>query len=192
MKKNIIPAVRLTLVSMVFFMGIYTLIMLGIAQLAPNNGKGLTITQDGKTYHINVGQSFTQDNYFWSRPSAVDYNAAGSGGSNKGPSNPEYLALVQARIDTFLVRNPGIEKAEIPADLVTASGSGLDPHISVQAAKVQVKRIAKARRLSETTLLQLIEKHTEKPLLGVFGTERINVLKLNLALDNTSKKISYE
>jgi K+-transporting ATPase ATPase C chain len=177
---------------MVFFMGIYTLIMLGIAQLAPNNGKGLTITQDGKTYHINVGQSFTQDNYFWSRPSAVDYNAAGSGGSNKGPSNPEYLALVQARIDTFLVRNPGIEKAEIPADLVTASGSGLDPHISVQAAKVQVKRIAKARRLSETTLLQLIEKHTEKPLLGVFGTERINVLKLNLALDNTSKKISYE
>lgn len=188
MKKNILPAIRLTLVSMVFFMGIYTLIMLGIAQFAPNNGKGLTITQDGKTYHVNVGQSFTQDKYFWSRPSAVDYNAAGSGGSNKGPSNPEYLAVVKARIDTFLVHNPGIEKTEIPADLVTASGSGLDPHISVQAAKVQVKRIAKIRELSENTLLQLIQKNTEKPLVGLLGTERINVLKLNLDLDNLSNK----
>ncbi len=186
MKKNIIPAIRLTLVSMVFFMGIYTLIMLGIAQLAPNKGKGLTITQDDKTWHINVGQSFTQDKYFWSRPSAVDYNAAGSGGSNKGPSNPEYLSEVQVRIDTFLVHNPGINKAEIPADLVTASGSGLDPHISVQAAKVQIKRIAKIRMLSENTLLQLVQKNTEKPLLGLFGTERINVLKLNLDLDNLS------
>ncbi len=186
MKKNIIPAIRLTLVSMVFFMGIYTLIILGIAQLAPNKGKGLTINQDGKTYYINVGQSFTQDKYFWSRPSAVDYNAAGSGGSNKGPSNPEYLAQVQARIDTFMVHNPGIENAEIPADLVTASGSGLDPDISVQAAKVQVKRIAKISGLSENTLLQLIQKNTEKPLLGLFGAERINVLKLNLDLDNIS------
>jgi K+-transporting ATPase ATPase C chain len=186
MKKNILPAIKLTLVSMVFFMGIYTLIMLGIAQLAPNNGKGLTITQDGKTYHINVGQSFTLDKYFWSRPSAVDYNAAGSGGSNKGPSNPEYLAELQTRIDTFLLHNPGISKTEIPADLVTASGSGLDPHISVQAAKVQIKRIAKIRKLSENTLLQLIQKNTEKPLLGLFGTERVNVLKLNLTLDNIS------
>jgi potassium-transporting ATPase KdpC subunit len=188
MKKNIIPAIRLTLVSMVFFMGIYTLIILGIAQLAPNKGKGLIITQNGKTYHVNVAQSFSQDKYFWPRPSAVDYNAAGSGGSNKGPSNPEYLAQVEARIDTFLVHNPGIEKAEISADLVTASGSGLDPHISVQAAKVQVKRIAKIRGLSENTLFQLIEKNTEKPLFDLFGTDRINVLKLNLALD----KISYE
>jgi len=184
MKKNIIPAIRLTLVSMVFFMGIYTLIILGIAQLVPNKGKGQVITQDDKTYHVNVGQSFTQDKYFWSRPSAVDYNAAGSGGSNKGPSNPDYLAVVQSRIDTFMVHNPGIEKAEIPADLVTASGSGLDPHISVQAAKVQVHRIAEIRELSEKTLLQLVEKNTEKPLLGLFGTERINVLKLNLDLDN--------
>ncbi|MBN1822496.1 MAG: K(+)-transporting ATPase subunit C [Prolixibacteraceae bacterium] len=186
MKKNIVPAIRLTLVSMVFFMGIYTLVILGIAQLAPNKGNGLTITQDGKTYYINVGQSINQDKYFWSRPSAVDYNAAGSGGSNKGPSNPEYLAEVQARIDTFLVHNPGINKADIPADLVTASGSGLDPHISVQAAKVQVKRIAEIRVLSEDTLLQLIQENTEKPLLSLFGTERINVLKLNLDLDKIS------
>lgn len=188
MKKNLLPAIKLTLVCMVFFMGIYTLILLGIAQLAPNHGKGLILTQNGKRYHVNVGQSFTQDQYFWPRPSAVGYNAAGSGGSNKGPSNPEYLADVRARIDTFLVHNPGITKADIPSDLVTASGSGLDPHISVQAAKVQVKRIAKVRNLKEKTLALLIQKNTEKPLLGLFGTERINVLKLNLALDRMSRR----
>ncbi len=184
MKNNIIPALRLTLVSLVFFCGIYTLAVWGVAQFAPGKGNGLTITENGKVQHVLVGQKFSADNYFWSRPSAVDYNAAGSGGSNKGPSNPDYLAQVQARIDTFLVHNPDVTKAEIPSDLVTASGGGLDPHISVQAAKVQVKRIAKIRGMSETTLHQLIEQHTEKPLLGLFGTEKINVLKLNLGLDN--------
>jgi len=188
MKINLLPAIKLTLVCMVFFMGIYTLMMLGIAQLAPNHGKGLIVTQNGKEYHVNAAQSFTQDNYFWPRPSAVGYNAAGSGGSNKGPSNPDYLAEVRARIDTFIVHNPGVEKADIPSDLVTASGSGLDPHISVQAAKVQVKRIARARTLPESTLLQLIQANTEKPLLGLLGTERINVLKLNLALDRMSHR----
>lgn len=184
MKNNILPAIRLTLVCLVFFCGIYTLAVWAIAQLAPGQGKGLTITENGKTYHVNVGQSFIEDKYFWSRPSAVGYNAAGSGGSNKGPSNPDYLAEVQARIDTFLVHNPGIEKSEIPSDLVTASGSGIDPHISVQAAKVQAKRIATVRNLEENTIHQLIGQQTEKPLLGLFGTERINVLKLNLALDD--------
>lgn len=184
MKNNLIPAIRLTLVCLVFFCGIYTAAVWTIAQLAPGQGKGFTVTENGKTHHVNVGQSFISDNYFWSRPSAVDYNAAGSGGSNKGPSNPDYLLEVQARIDTLLLHNPGINKSEIPSDLVTASGSGLDPHISVQAAKVQVKRIAAIRNISENSLEQLIQKHTEKPLLGLFGTERINVLKLNLDLDN--------
>ncbi len=184
MKNNIIPAIRLTLVCLVFFCGVYTLAVWAVAQLAPGQGKGLTITENGKTHHVNVGQAFTSDNYFWSRPSAVDYDAAGSGGSNDGPTNPDHLAEVQARIDTFLVHHPGISKAEIPSDLVTASGSGLDPHISVQAAKVQLKRIARVRNISENTLEQLIEKQTEQPLLGFFGTERINVLKLNLDLDH--------
>ena len=174
---------RLTLVCLVFFCGIYTMAVWAIAQLAPGLGKGCTITENGKTHHINVGQAFTSKNYFWSRPSAVDYDAAGSGGSNYGPTNSDHLAEVQARIDTFLVHNPGINKSEIPSDLVTASGSGLDPHISVQAAKVQVKRIAAIRNISENTLQQLIAVHTEKSLLGLFGTERINVLKLNLGLD---------
>ncbi len=147
-----------------------------IAQLTPNKGKGLTIN--------NVGQSFTQDKYFWTRPKAVNYNAAGSGGSNKGPSNPEYLLDIQSRIDSFLMHNPGFSKSEIPSDLVTASGSGIDPHISVQSAKIQIKRIALCSNLSEIKLNQLLEKHIEKPLLGLFGTERINVLKLNIDLDN--------
>ena len=96
---------------------------------------------------------------------------------------------MQARIDSFLVHNPGVRKDEIPSDLVTASGSGLDPNISVAAAKVQVKRIAKLRKLNESTLLQLIDQQTEKPVLGMFGVEKINVLKINLALDQVSKSI---
>ncbi len=184
MKYHIIPAIRLTLVCLVFFCGIYTMVVWAVAQLAPGQGKGFTISENGKPHHVNVGQAFTSDKYFWSRPSAVDYDAAGSSGSNYGPTNPDYLAEVQARIDTFLVHNPGINKSEIPSDLVTGSGSGLDPHISVKSAKVQVKRIAEIRNISEDKLEQLIQKHTENPLLGLFGTERINVLKLNLDLDN--------
>lgn len=184
MKSNLLPAIKLTLVSLIFFMGIYTLAVYGIAQLAPNKGKGDIIVHKGKMYYSNIGQTFTEDNYFNSRTSAVGYNAAGSGGSNKGPSNTDYLKEVQARIDTFLVHNPDVTKAEIPSDLVTASGSGLDPNISIQAAKVQVKRIAKIRNISEERLIQLIDEQTEKPLLGLFGTEKINVLKLNIALDD--------
>lgn len=184
MKQHIFPAIRLTIFCLIFFSGIYTLVVLGIAQFAPNNGKGEIITQNGKTYYSNIGQKFTDDKYFWSRPSAVDYNAASSGASNKGPTNPEYLQQVQARIDAFLAHNPGMNKADIPSDLVTASGSGLDPDISVQAAEVQVKRIAKLRGIAPENLEQLIISNTEKPFLGLFGTEKINVLKLNLALDN--------
>lgn len=184
MKNNILPAIRLTLVCLVFFCGIYTLTVYGISKLAPSD---LTFVKDEKGFYENVGQSFTSDKYFNSRPSAVGYNAAGSGGINKGPSNPDYLAEVQARIDTFVVHNPDIKREEIPSDLVTASGSGIDPHISVQAARVQVKRIAKVRNISEATINQIIEQQTDKPLLDLFGTEKVNVLKLNLALDNLIK-----
>lgn len=184
MKQHILPALKLTLFCLIFFSGIYTLVIYGIAQFAPNNGKGEIIQKGGKTYYSNVGQNFSKDNYFWSRPSAVNYNAAGAGASNKGPSNPEYLTQVQARIDTFLVHNPGVNKSEIPADIVTASGAGLDPNISVQAAQIQVKRISKVRNLKEDQLQNLIAQNTEKPLLGLLGTEKINVLKLNIELDN--------
>ena len=183
MKSHIFPAIRLTLLSLVFFSGIYTLAVWGVAQFAPGGGKGELLTHNGNTYYANVGQSFDSDVYFNSRPSAVNYNAAGSGGSNKGPSNADYLTQVQSRIDTFMAHNPGVKKSEIPADLVTASGSGLDPHISPESALVQVARIAKARNLSEPALRNLVQQHTEAPLLGLFGTKRVHVLKLNLALD---------
>lgn len=184
MKKHILPAIKLTVLSILLLAVAYPLVVWGMAQFSSNQGKGKVITHNAKTYYANMGQSFTEDKYFWSRPSAVDYNASGSGGSNKGPSNEEYLKQVEARIDTFLIHNPGVAKSEIPVDLVTASGSGLDPHISVQAAKVQVKRIAKVRGIAEGNLLQLILAKTEKPLFGLFGPEKINVLELNIALDN--------
>ncbi|KFC18381.1 K(+)-transporting ATPase subunit C [Epilithonimonas lactis] len=183
MKQHILPALKLTLVCLLFFSGFYTLIIFGIAQFSPNDGKGEIITVGNKKYYTNVGQAFTEDQYFWSRPSAVDYNAAGAAGSNKGPSNPDYLKTVQERIDNFIKHNPEVSKSEIPSDLVTASGSGLDPNISVQAADVQVKRIAKIRNLNENKIQDLVASNTEKPFLGLFGTEKINVLKLNIALD---------
>lgn len=193
MKQNILPAIRLTAVCLLIFSGFYTLMIFGIAQFSPNQGKGeiiineksnLNNQQNGKAsyYYANIGQKFDQDQYFWSRPSAVDYNAAAAGGSNKGPSNPDYLKTVQERIDNFIKHHPEVKKSDIPSDLLTASGSGLDPNISVQAAKVQVKRIAKIRNLDENKIQQIIADNTEKPLFGLFGTEKINVLKLNLAL----------
>lgn len=184
MKQNILPAIRLTLVCMVFFMGIYSLLILAGAQLTPGKGKGETVMINNKVVGWKLlGQKFTDDKYFWSRPSAVDYNAAGSGGSNKGPSNPDYLKQVQDRIDSFLVHNPGVKKEEIPSDLVTASGAGLDPHISVQGAYVQVKRIAAIRNIPVEKINNLVENNIEKPLAGLFGTQRVNVLQLNIALD---------
>lgn len=183
MNTNIFQAIRLSIISLIFFVDVYSLMVLGVAQLAPNKGKGELITQDGKTYYSNIGQTFTDDKYFQSRPSAVGYNAAGSAGSNKSTSNPNYLQEVQARIDTFLVHNPSVQKTEIPADLVTASGSGLDPNISVQAANFQIMRIAKIRGIAEANLKQLVISNTESPFLGIFGPTKVNVLKINLALD---------
>ena len=183
MKSNLFPAIKLTAITLVFFAGVYTIIIWGIAQLAPNHGNGEVVTQNGKKYYTNVGQAFTADKYFNSRPSAVDYNAAGSGGSNKAPSNPEYLQTVQARIDTFLVHNPEVKKQDIPVELVTASGSGLDPNISPKAALIQLKRVAKIRNLSYENVEKLIDENTEAPLLGLLGPAKVNVLKLNIALD---------
>jgi K+-transporting ATPase ATPase C chain len=184
MKQNILPAVRLTIVTIIFFCVVYTAFIWVIAQASPANGNGETITVNGKVVGYALeGQSFTQDKYFWSRPSAVNYNAAGSAGSNKGPTNPDYLKDVQSRIDSFLVHNPSIKKEEIPAELVTASGSGLDPDISPMGAYVQISRIAKTRNISEEKIRSLVAQHIDKPLIGLFGPEKINVLKLNVDLD---------
>ncbi len=184
MNSHILPALRLTLASLLVFSGLYTLAVWGVAQALPNRGLAERVEYKGQSLYANIGQKFTDDRYFWSRPSAVDYNAAGSAGSNKGPSNPDYLAAVQARIDTFLMHNPGVKKEQIPADLVTASGSGLDPHISPEAALIQAARIARLRKLDVARVQSLVGMHTEQPWLGIFGLSRVNVLRLNIALDD--------
>lgn len=184
MKTHLVSALWMTLVTFVLLVVIYPLLVWGFAQFAPEKGRGETVSVNGKIVGFaKVGQKFSEDKYFWSRPSAVEYNAAGSGGSNKAPSNPEYLAQVQARIDTFLVHNPTVAQSEIPSELVTASGSGLDPHLSLQAAKIQIARIAKVRNLPEAKIKALVDAHTEPPLWGLFGPTKINTLALNIALD---------
>ena len=181
MKQNLFPAIRLTLVCVLVFMVIYPALIWVIAKAAPSKGEGETVTVNGKTIGYKLeGQSFTQDQYFNGRPSAAGYNAAGSSGSNKGPSNPDYLKDVHNRIDSFLVHNLTVKKEEIPSDLVTASGSGLDPDISLPAANIQVERIAKLRNINKEKINTLIQANIEKSINGI---EKINVLKINIALD---------
>ena len=166
---------------MVLCAGVYPALVLGIAKLAPGGGDGETISANGRVVGFaRVGQKFTQPGYFQARPSAVDYNAGGSGGSNKGPTNPEYLAVVAARIDTFLVQNPTVRRGDVPTELVTASGSGLDPHLSPRGAGVQVARIAGVRKLDAARVQALVDQHTERP---VVGPATVRLLDLNLALD---------
>lgn len=182
MKKNLLISLKLTVAMILLCAVLYPLLIAGVGKMTPGSGKGVTVAVNGKVAgYENIGQKFTDDKYFWGRPSAVDYNAAGSAGSNKGPSNPGYLQIVQNRIDSFLVHNPGVKKEDIPADLVTSSGSGLDPHISPASAYIQVKRVATIRQLSEETVKSLVEERIEKSILG---PSVVNVLKLNIGLDN--------
>lgn len=184
MKKYILQSIRLTLVLMILLCVIYPLTIAFAGRFSKGEGSGEKLIKQGKVIgYALLGQSFKQPQYFWGRPSAVGYNAAGSGGSNKGPSNPDYLNEVAKRIDTLMKYHPGLRRSEIPADLITASGSGLDPDISVQAAIIQVKRIALNRKLTDSQVTKLLEDYTQKPLLGLFGPSRINVLMLNNALD---------
>jgi K+-transporting ATPase ATPase C chain len=189
MKTYLLPSLKLTAVLIVLCSVLYPLLIAGIAKTAPGQGKGVSLTVNGKVVgYENIGQKFTKDEYFWSRPSAVDYNAAGSGGSNKGPYAPDFLVTVKARIDTFVKHNPGVNKSDIPTEMVTASGSGLDPDISPKGAYIQIARVAKARNLSEEQIHKLVDLHIEKPLLGILGPEKVNVLKLNIALDGVASK----
>ena len=183
MKKYIRPALVLTL-GMVAVIGVYTLVVFGIGKVVPNKGLGDQITVKGQKQYANIGQQFTLPQYFHGRPSAVDYNAAGSGASNKGPNNPEYLDMVQKRIDTLLMVNPTMKEVKIPVDLITASGSGLDPNISIAAAEFQIDRVAKARNLSTEKVKDLIAENSAAENIVFFAPQKVNVLKLNASLEN--------
>ena len=190
--KTFIKAIRLTLVFCVFLSVSYVLVLWLFGKVAgPGHGKAVVRTVEGKTVGAaNVGQMFTKDIYFWGRPSCAGngYDAANSCGSNKGPTNPEYLAEVEARIDTILVHHPYLTRRDVTAEMVTASGSGLDPDITPQSARIQVKRVAAARHIDEQLVANLVEQSIQRPLLGLFGPAKVNVLKLNVALDKLDKK----
>jgi len=170
----------------------YPLLATGVAQvLFPHQANGSLIEKDGKPIGSElIGQSFDDPKYFWGRPSATapqPYNGTASNGSNQGPSNPALRDAVQQRIDALRKADPG-NTAPVPADLVTASGSGLDPDISPAAAQYQVARVASVRHLSADQVQALVVKYTQGRQLGFLGEPRVNVLQLNVALDGLQNK----
>lgn len=185
--KNFLVSIRLTLVvCLLLGIGYVGVLWLFGKVCGPGHGNAEVVEVNGQVVGAaNVGQAFTQDIYFWGRPSCAGegYDAANSCGSNKGPTNPEYLAEVETRIDSFLVHHSYLERKDVPAEMVTASGSGLDPDITPQCARVQVKRVAKARHIDEKRVAELVEEHIQRPFLWIFGPEKVNVLQLNIALD---------
>jgi K+-transporting ATPase ATPase C chain len=185
MKNEIKRGLLYTIVTMVLFGGLYHLVMWGIGRVAfPNQAEGSLIRRaDGTVIGSSlIAQPFTRPEYFHPRPSGVDYNAASTGGTNYGPSNPDHLKAVAERLDS-ITKEEAVSAAQVPSEMVTASGAGLDPHIPPNVADLQLPRIARARNVDAEQVRQLIPAHTEGPALGVFGRDRVNVLELNIALD---------
>ena len=190
---NMMRSIRLTLVICLILAIGYILVLWAFAKIAgPNGGKPeltCSTTVNANHSHIvgvtNVGQQFVCNKYFWGRPSCAGkgYDASASAGSNKGPTNAEYLKEVSERSKRFLKAHPYLRPSEVPSEMVTASGSGLDPDITPQSAYIQVRRVAASRGLSEQSVKSMVDKSVQKPLLGIFGPAKVNVLKLNMMLD---------
>lgn len=192
MFKELLPSLRMLIVMTLLTGLLYPAMVTAIAQgLFPGKATGSLLRANGQVIgSALIGQPFTDPRYFWGRPSATSpmpYNAAASGGSNLGPLNPALEEAVQARI-MALKESDSTQKQPIPVDLVTTSGSGLDPHISPDAAIWQVPRVARARNLSEAEVLLRVRKHTEGRTFGMLGEARVNVLALNLDLDTLAAK----
>lgn len=190
--KNFLISIKFTLAMCLLLGAGYVLVLRGVSAVAgPNGGEAEMVELDGKVVGAaHVGQAFAGNIYFRGRPSVVDYNGGGSGGSNKGTTNPEYLAEVEQRIADFLAAHPYLTREEVPSEMVTASGSGLDPDISPRGAQVQVRRVAEARGLEASVVESLVDSLTRGPWLGLFGTPKVNVLALNVALERIQPKES--
>ena len=189
LRPALVLLVALTLVTGVA----YPVLVTGIAQWAmPTQANGSLVQAGGKTVGSElIGQNFTEPGHFWGRPSAtapMAYNGQASGGSNQGPLNPALADAVKARVEALRAADPGNTQA-VPVDLVTATASGLDPHISPAAAAYQAARVARVRGMPLARVQALVDEHTERPLLGFFGEARVNVLMLNLALDGEALKV---
>jgi len=192
MKTLIRPALTLFILMTVVTGVLYPLAVTGVAKLAfPDKAAGSLIVRDGKTVgSALIGQSFTDPGHFWGRPSAtgpMPYNAGGSSGSNQGPLNPALVDAVKERTEALKAADPD-NTLPVPVDLVTASASGLDPHISVAGAQYQAGRVARKRGIEPALVQSLIARHTEGRMLGVLGEPRVHVLALNLSLDQTAKR----
>src|SRR5262245_14365340 len=187
MLKEIKQGILFTIVTMVLLGGVYHIVLWGIGQAVfPSQAEGSLVRRDDGTIVGSrlIAQKFTRPEYFQPRPSAVDYNAASTGGSNYGPSNPDHLKAVQERLDA-LIGQEGVTASEVPSEMVTASGAGMDPHIPPNAADLQAARVASSRKVDPSRVSELVAAHTEPPTFGFLGRARVNVLELNLALDET-------
>jgi K+-transporting ATPase ATPase C chain len=187
MVKELRQGILFTLVTMVLLGGVYNGLLWGVGRgVFPAQAEGSLVRRaDGTVIGSRlIAQKFTRPEYFQPRPSAVDYNAASTGGTNYGPSNPDHLKVVRERLEA-ITKQEGVDVTRVPSEMVTASGAGMDPHIPPAAAELQAARVATARGVPIERVRQVIQTYTEAPIFGFLGRTRVNVLELNLALDET-------